>query len=111
MTGPDLDGDLLDALSVAVPLEIRGAAGMEPQARELVLARLLPPWIPERREFPDEESWRREQEAAVKAAELSPFDHFDDLLYGGRGCVPSFAALSRGLATLACRPGGVRVGP
>jgi len=43
------DHPLLDALSMAVPLEIRGAAAMEPEARELVLARLLPPWIPERR--------------------------------------------------------------
>jgi len=47
----------------------------------------------------------------VKATDASPFEHFDDLLYGGKGCVPSFAALSRGLAILACRAGGVRVGP
>ena len=33
--------------------------------------------------------------------------HGDDLMFGGKHCAPTFAALARGLAVLAHQPGGV----
>ncbi|GAA3078065.1 hypothetical protein [Streptosporangium carneum] len=35
--------------------------------------------------------------------------HGDDLLFGGRHCVPTFAEMARVLACLAWQPGGVTV--
>lgn len=50
-----------------------------------------------------------EYERTALAGEMAEMvaAHADDLMYGGSSCVPTFAALARGLAALAFKPGGV----
>jgi hypothetical protein len=102
---------LLDALTTAVQLEILTVAPMTPQEREDMLSRMRPAVVPERREFRDQAAYRHARDAATAAADLNPLTHLDDLLYGGTRTSAAFAAITRVLALLACRPGGVRFGP
>ncbi|GAA3762406.1 hypothetical protein HDA32_005824 [Spinactinospora alkalitolerans] len=49
----------------------------------------------------------RERRALAERSADALTAHGDDLVYGGRDCAPTFAALARGLAAAALQPGGV----
>lgn len=52
-------------------------------------------------------SWCDVERIAREAA-VTIGSHGDDLMYGGKHCASTFAALARGLAAISFAPGGVR---
>jgi hypothetical protein len=74
------------ALAVAVPVEMAALAALDDELRAVQIGR---------------------HTGLAVAGVLG--EHGDQLLYGGRHCVETFAAVARGLACLAFASGGVTV--
>jgi hypothetical protein len=88
VSGRDNPGLLLDALAMAVPLEIGRLRDAGEDARDGLAARLRLP--------------QPEGENALRGA--------DAMLYGGKGGGQAFAGFAAAIAVLAFAPGGVRFG-
>lgn len=84
---------LLDALAIAVPLEVAEMAQLDPQER-----------INRAREL-----WAQFQPRSAKQedAEMARFTGGAALTYGGKGAAGEFAILAKVLAAMALQPGGV----